>query len=739
MAGPLDTGALRVGGSKSFSVLIGSDRALTLEQALRVSVSGNLAPDVRVTAQLTDQNLPFQPEGRSERLEELDQVLVRVESPRFDATLGDYEVRFEGTEFGRYDRELKGALGRWKGSGYEIEGSAGLSKGTYRSVEIRGVEGKQGPYALAPTGAIAQVVVAGSERVWLDGEELTRGDDNDYVIDYSAATILFNPGRTIGSDNRIAVDFQTTGDEYRRSFATGRFLVGGEDRPFRLQGVILSEQDDEGEPEAIVLSDAELDSLRDAGDRRPLGPTARYVEEGGDYDTTGGIFVYAGADSGAFAVSFRETAAGEGSYVDSISAFWGERIFVFVGEGAGNYEPTVPLPLPASHRVFALAGRIAPSEALAFAAEAAWSDLDRNVVSPIDDGDNKGGALHLAARLSETALRPRGADAGTIEIGADHRSVTDHFATLGRYREPHRDERWMTANLRRAIGPGRTEDDRVGSDEAFASRGEEATTALDGAYRRGTPVGRLTLSGEGGRLEASGFESDRWSWKSAIERGDRYRASYGEERIDSDESDSLRGTTLSRTAETSARISVLRPSLGVRRARRAYEKEDVLFRGTRDRDERIGLAVAGGALEAGGAVTFQERDFADSAAADWRRWYDGRIDEASLRWRGPVTIGGSYTHRILRYAEGVPEGSTRSDLGRLEVRHGGMGGALQASWDYEVTTEERKSRERLLLRAPAGAEADYDSLGNYFPGEGSFNQVIVEGEPEAVIDLEAGA
>jgi hypothetical protein len=86
----------------------------------------------------------------------------------------------------------------------------------------------------------------------------------------------------------------------------------------------------------------------------------------------------------------------------------------------------------------------------------------------------------------------------------------------------------------------------------------------------------------------------------------------------------------------------------------------------------------------------------------------------------------------------VSEGNRRTDLGRLEVRHGGFGGAVQATWDYEVTSEERRARRRLLLRAPAGQEADYDSLGNYFPREGTFHQVIVEGEPEPVIDLEAG-
>lgn len=739
MAGPLDTGALRVGGSKSFSVLIGSDRALTLEQALRVSVTGNLAPDVRVTAQLTDQNLPFQAEGRSERLEQLDQVLVRVESPRFDATLGDYEMRFAETEFGRYDRALKGALGRWKGKGYELEGSGGLSKGTYRSVEIRGVDGKQGPYALLGVSALGQIVVAGSEQVWVDGEKATRGDGNDYVIDYSEGAITFNPARRISSDSRIAVDFQTTGDEYRRSFAAGRFRVGGEGERFTLGGVLLSEGDDADQPEALVLDDADYDSLRASGDRRPLGSTARFLGAGGDYDTTGGVFVYAGRDSGDFAVSFREVPAGEGTYVDSISEVWGQRIFVHVGEGKGNYEPTVPVPLPSSHKLFALGGAASPIRGFRLAGEAAWSDLDRNVLSPIDDEENAGRGLHLSLSLSETLLRLKGAEVGSLDLAGSRRSVTEHFEPLGRYREPHRDGRWMTADLRRAIGPGRQADDRIGSGEAFASRGAETTTLASGMFRRGTPIGRMAFSGEGGELDAEGFLSKRWSWSGAFEDPKRYRAAYGEERIASEEGDSLQGETIQRNTEASVRLSIVRPSIRVTRARRTFDREGVPFRGTRDRDERIGLSVARGTLEAEGAVTFEERDYVDSATSLWERWYEGRTDETSLRWRGPVSVGAEYAHRTLVYGETAPEGSRGSDLGRLELRHGGFGGIVQGSWDYQVTAEERKSRRRLLLRAPAGQEADYDSLGNYFPGEGTFNQVIVEGDAEPVIDLEVGA
>lgn len=740
LSGPLDTGALRVGGSKSFSVLIGSDRELTLEQALRVRVTGNLTPDVRVTAQLTDQNLPFQPEGRSERLEELDQVLVKVEGERFGATLGDYEIRYDDTEFARYQRVLQGASGVVRGPGYEAEASGGLSKGEYRSVEIRGVEGKQGPYELQGASALGDLVVAGSEQVWLDGRRLTRGDDNDYVIDYSEGTVTFNPNVPVSSESRVAVDFQVTGDRYRRSFFTSRFRLTGPEGRYRLGGTLLSERDDEDEPEAIVLSEEDYDILREAGDVSPFGSTARPVEEGGDYDTLGGVFVFAGRDSGDFAVSFREVDFGEGEYVDSISALWGRRIYAFVGEGRGNYTPTAPVPLPESHRVFSLNGEANPAGPFRVAGEVAWSDRDRNVLSPRDDGDNDGTGTNLELRLNETPLHAGKVSLGGVDLRGGYRRVTENFAPLGRYREPHRDDRWMTADLRRAVGPGRQEGDRLGGGDAFAPRGEESLLTGRGGWRRGVPLGRLTLEGEGGALRRSGFDSDRWSWRGGLDREGRYSAGYGEERIESADGDSIRGETLRRTGEGSFRVGPVRPSLRVVRSERAFDREGLLFAGDRSARERIGLGFGRGPrFDVEGAVTFERTEYPDTTSpSGWSDWYDGRTEEITLRWRGPLTVSAAYSHRDLDYGETVTQGNRRSDLGRVEVQHGGFGGALRGTWNYEVTSEERRPRRRLLLRAPAGEEADYDSLGNYFPGEGTFHQEIVEGEPEPVFDFEAG-
>ena len=80
------------------------------------------------------------------------------------------------------------------------------TKGEFASITFRGIEGKQGAYLLTDRLGNAGVsVVAGSERVWLDGERLKRGKDNDYVIDYRAGEVEFSERRPITAESEITI------------------------------------------------------------------------------------------------------------------------------------------------------------------------------------------------------------------------------------------------------------------------------------------------------------------------------------------------------------------------------------------------------------------------------------------------------------------------------------------------------------------------------------------------------
>ena len=69
---------------------------------------GEVAEGVALLAVLSDRNLPIGERGGSRRLQELDRVFFQVNANRISATLGDLDVAFDETVFGRYRRQLQG-------------------------------------------------------------------------------------------------------------------------------------------------------------------------------------------------------------------------------------------------------------------------------------------------------------------------------------------------------------------------------------------------------------------------------------------------------------------------------------------------------------------------------------------------------------------------------------------------------------------------------------------------------
>ncbi|MYF73199.1 MAG: hypothetical protein F4175_07385, partial [Gemmatimonadetes bacterium] len=288
---------LTIGGHKSISVTAGSQHAV--HQALQLRISGEVAEGVNLLTVLSDRNLPIGEQGGSKRLQELDRVFFQVDADQVSATLGDLDVAFDGTVFGRYRRQLQGARVLAHQEKGQIAVFGAVSRGRWETRRLVTVEGFQGPYSLSG-GELRGQIVPESERVYLNGRLLTRGDGADYTIDYERGHVAFTPEIPIGVESRVTVEYQVI-DAGMRSR-----LMGMESRVSLGEGVSVG---------TTLIRESDRSALSP-------GPTAVQRQLGVVYAT---YTPWSNARvSGEVALSDRDSGSGRGVRMDGA---WTERDF----------------------------------------------------------------------------------------------------------------------------------------------------------------------------------------------------------------------------------------------------------------------------------------------------------------------------------------------------------------------------------------------------------------------------
>ena len=255
---------VQVTGTHTFGVSAGSNRALSPERALRISVDGKVSENVSVTALLSDQDLPIQPEGTTEDIQDIDQKLIRITSPNVTGLLGDFEGSLGDTDI-FFNRALEGVqvTGDFKWGKFHLIPSA-IPKGQSASKTIRGEEGRS-EYRIDVDGEFV-IVKAGTEIVWLNGQRMRRGENNDYVIrDYGDPIIEFTSKHLITSNDVIRVDFEYIPEDlaYQRSLQgiSGALNLPGERVTVGFGYAVESDLNDP-ENAFIIINEQEFDELQ---------------------------------------------------------------------------------------------------------------------------------------------------------------------------------------------------------------------------------------------------------------------------------------------------------------------------------------------------------------------------------------------------------------------------------------------------------------------------------------------
>jgi len=468
----LKSQGLSTTGSISRGISFGNNQDVFVNSSFNLQMAGKLSDDVTILAAITDENLPIQPEGNTQQLQEFDKVFIQLTKDSSRLIAGDYELRRPDSYFMNfYKKNLGGYFTtRFKlGSNSDaplmrVGASGAVSKGRFNRLALTAIEGNQGPYLLRGSNNETFIIVlAGSEKVYLDGHLLVRGADEDYVIDYNTAEIIFTAKRFITKDARLIVEFEYSEKSYSRSLLYFNDEV--ETKKMKVKFNFYSEQDSRNQPLVIELDSARKQIMSDAGDNIDSAyyNTADSVAFTPDLvlyqkkDTvTGsgtftGIYVYSqNSDSAHWRVTFSNVGQGRGDYIQAQTAANG-RVFQWVepvgGIHQGNFAPVALLITPKQQQLMTLGGDFLLSPTLKAGVETALSHHDINLFSSKDKDNDMGYATKVF--LQQTARLDHDSVGWNIRNTANYEFSSIYFSPVERYR-PVEFERDWNANASQA-------------------------------------------------------------------------------------------------------------------------------------------------------------------------------------------------------------------------------------------------------------------------------------------------
>ncbi len=337
----------------SISPMGGSD----FTGGMQMQINGKLSNSIMVNGVLTDQDLPFQPDGTTRELDDLDKVYLQVVHPKFTFDAGDIIYKYID-QYNNINRKLEGINNTFNYGAFSGSSVYATSKGQYQTFEMKGRDGDQGPYKLIGKDGMRDIfVLSGTEKVWVNGNRLMRGDNYDYTIDYSRGEINFTPRILIDFDTDLLFEYQYSDFEYQKEFIGGniRNKIGSFGS---ITMGLFNESDKYKEDEFDIKI---LDSLKNISNGSIKLSTA-ILDTVGEYILEGEVFIYNtleyGQDVTRYNVTFQFDP--EGAYQRKISDL-GRIYYKYIPESERNslfdlYSPFRIVNTPKSRQLLFLGG-----------------------------------------------------------------------------------------------------------------------------------------------------------------------------------------------------------------------------------------------------------------------------------------------------------------------------------------------------------------------------------------------
>ena len=474
-----DLKGLDYNGSFARGISFGNNQNLVLNSSFNLQMAGNLGDDVEVLAAITDNNIPLQPEGNTQQLQEFDKIFIQLKRKNSKLIAGDYEIKKPTGYFLNYYKKLQGATFEnstelFDKATLDTKASVAIARGRFARNILTTIEGNQGPYKLIGTdGEQFIIVLAGTEKVYIDGVKMTRGIEQDYIVDYNRGDITFTARRLISKDSRIVVEFEYADQNYLRSMYAVNSHFKQEKSSFYVN--VYSEQDSKNSGGAQDLSVEEKQLLADIGDDidqafiSGIDTLDEFSEFRVKYkliDTLSlgqsyPILVYStNQDSAIYTASFLQVEQGQGNYVRVPSEANGP-VYAWVAPDVngllqGDFEPIKKLIAPNKKQLFTLGGTYDLNKRTKVGAEAAFSNNDPNRFSDLNSQNNSGFALYTNISNQKSFgitvdTTGKKFENWSLETNLNYEYVDQNFSKLNPYRPTEFTRDWNLSRVQNGI------------------------------------------------------------------------------------------------------------------------------------------------------------------------------------------------------------------------------------------------------------------------------------------------
>lgn len=726
----IDFKGLDYTGSFSRGISFGNNQDLVLNSRFNLQMAGQLGDGLEIAAAITDENIPLQAEGNTQQLREFDKIFVRLRKGGTSLTAGDYELQRPKGYFMQYYKKLQGATlntGTMLGENTELKasGSVAISRGQFTRNQINQQEGNQGPYKLrGGQGERIIIVLAGTEKVWLDGLLLTRGLEADYIVDYNLGEILFTHRRLITKDSRIIVEFEYADQSYIRTLTAANTAIEGE--KFEAYFNFFNQQDSRNSTgdEPLTNEDKRLLSLAGDNLNTAFASSIDTLEGTGvtraTYSMTDTLIRCGGRDTlvsrlkydknGQYIARFTFVGQGNGSYEPDPATIANERVYRWAAPDTtncvqrGSYAPVRQLTAPQQQQMFT-AGGLYRLPGGWIKAEAALSALDLNRFSTLDSGDDHG--LALQSSIEKRWRLGRDSAAWALRTNAAVEWLDAYFKPLNPYRDPDFLRDWNLTDVQGISQLNPTAELLTRLEAALEKPGLGRLAYGFSGYDRKNQFlgyrqnGALALQAAGWLLDAKG------SWLEAEENGRKSRFRRPEIKV-AKTFKKLGGWILSAEAAREKSERFLPFSDTLEATSFFFDRYKVQLASPAKDNFQLGTTFSARTDRAPSGLTFLQT----TKAQEWNINGQGQIQSEQHLF----STAGNLTYRRLEIGALNPAGQKPGEtfLGRLDLNATLWKGLFRSTTTYEIGSGQEPKVDFTYIKVTPGAGTHVwlDSLYN---------------------------